>query len=121
MARIINALMIMSCLALAVQAGNISKNILNHDDDFQNLEATSVLSVHPTLAGSVDHGSHTGGSLVGGTLLDKRPRVPTTAGMASDSGKAENTEEYLRFSIPQDNDDDMVLRLYRAKIFANGA
>ena len=114
--------MILSCLALSVQAiGNISKTIAAHDADFTKLETTSVLSIHPTLAGSFETESLTGGSLVGGTLLDKRPKAPKTAGMATDDPNSSKLDEYLRFAIPREDDEDMVLRLYHAKIFSKGA
>ena len=117
----LRALKMLIGLSVLVHAriGDISKNIVDHDADFADLDVTSAFAFHPTIAGSANTTHQkTGGYLEGGTILDRRQPPKKSAGMATE---LETPQEYIRYSIPQENGEDMVLRLFRTKVYSVGA
>ena len=105
----------LATLVMLVNAnkGPIADKINSHQADFANITTKSLFNVRPTMSGSFESVSE--GDLTGGTLLDRRPSI---AGMAQEE---EEDSEYMRFTIPLDNRNDITLQLYHVSIYADDA
>ena len=109
----INILLVLFYILPQVTAsnGHIAKKLAMHSADFENLATTSLLELHETgFLATPEINS----DLIGATYLDRKD---------PEHGRklAQESPEFMRFSIPQQNGANMILQLFRAQVYAPDA